>query len=112
MLRAGARFCWCDEAIVTEFVPAARYSLGWLARRAFRGGFVYTRLEQRRLGRGPALVRGGSRALAGLLLFATATPLAALAGRSAAARAWLRTCMQAGHLWALLGRDCEEYGAD
>jgi succinoglycan biosynthesis protein ExoM len=112
MLQAGARFCWCDEAIVTEFVPAARYRLGWLGRRAFRGGFVHTRLEQGRRGRGSVLLRGGSRALAGLLLFATATPLAALAGRSAAARAWLRTCTQAGHLWALLGRGCEEYGAD
>jgi succinoglycan biosynthesis protein ExoM len=112
MLQAGARFCWCDEAIVTEFVPAARYRLAWLGRRAFRGGVVHTRLEQRRLGRGSALVRGGSRALAGLLLFATATPLAALAGRPAAARAWLRTCTQAGHLWALLGGGCEEYGAD
>jgi succinoglycan biosynthesis protein ExoM len=112
MLHAGARFCWCDEAIVTELVPAARYHLGWLGRRAFRGGFIHTRLEQRQLGRGPALARGGGRALAGLLLFATATPLAALAGRPAAARAWLRTCTQAGHLWALLGRGCEEYGAD
>ena len=112
MLHEGARFCWCDEAIVTEFVPAARYRLGWLARRAFRGGFVHTRLEQQRLGRGPALVRSGSRALVGLPLFAMATPLAALAGRPAAARAWLRTCTQAGHLWALLGRGCEEYGAD
>jgi succinoglycan biosynthesis protein ExoM len=112
MLQAGARFCWCDEAIVTEFVPAARHRLGWLGRRAFRGGCVHTRLEQRRLGRGSALVRGGGRALAGLLLFAAATPLAVLAGRPAAARAWLRTCTQAGHLWALLGRGCEGYGAD
>ena len=112
MLQARARFCWCDEAIVTEFVPAARYRLGWLGRRAFRGGFVHSRLEQRRLGSGAALVRSGSRALAGLLLFASATPLAALAGRPAAARAWLRTCTQAGHLWALLAGDCEEYGVD
>jgi len=117
MLQAGARFCWCDEAIVTEFVSAARYRLGryrlgWLGRRAFRGGFLHTRLEQRRLGRGPALVQGGIRAVAGLPLFAMATPLAALAGRPAAARAWLRTCTQAGHLWALLERGCEKNGAD
>jgi succinoglycan biosynthesis protein ExoM len=112
MLHAGARFCWCDEAIVTEFVPAARYRLSWLGRRAFLGGFLHTRLEQRRLGRGSALARGGIRALAGLPLFAMATPLAALAGRSTAARAWLRTCTQAGHLWALLERGCERYGAD
>ena len=112
MLQAGARFCWCDEAIVTEFVPAARHRLSWLVRRAFRGGVIHTRLEQRRQGRGSAFVRGGSRALAGLFLFAAATPLAALAGRPYAARTWLRTCTQAGHLWALLGGACEEYGAD
>ena len=112
MLHAGARFCWCDEAIVTDLVPPARHRLGWLARRALRGGVVYTRLEQRRLGRFAAVLRGGPKALAGLLLLAAATPLAALAGRPAAARAWLRTCTQAGHLWALLGRGCEGYGGD
>jgi len=112
MLHAGARFCWCDEAIVTEFVPAARYRLGWLGRRAFRGGFVHARLEQRRLGRVAAVLRGGPKALLALLLFAARVPAAASGGRAAAARAWLRACTQAGHLWALLGRDYQEYGPD
>jgi len=112
LLRAGARFSWCDEAHVTEFVPAARHRLGWLAQRAFRGGVVYTRLEQRRLGRFPSVLRGGPKALAGLLLFGAGTPVAALGGRAAAARLWLRACAQAGHLWAMLGRSYEEYGSD
>ncbi|HKA13773.1 MAG TPA: glycosyltransferase, partial [Myxococcota bacterium] len=34
----GARFEWCDEAIVHEAVPAAVHRPGWLVRRAFRGG--------------------------------------------------------------------------
>jgi succinoglycan biosynthesis protein ExoM len=111
MQRAGARFCWCGDARVREYIPPRRHCLSWLSQRAFRGGFVHTLLEQRRLGRGAAVRRGLPRALAALALFLLSLPLAALAGRSAAARVWLRGCTQAGHLWALLGRDYQEYGA-
>lgn len=109
MLRAGARFAWCDEAIVNETIPPARHCLRWLSQRAFRGGFVHTLLELRRHGRGIGW-RVASRALGALLLFGLALPLAALAGRASAARVWLRGCTQAGHLWALLGGDYAEYG--
>jgi hypothetical protein len=37
--------------------------------------------------------------------------LAAFAGRRVLARVVLRICTQAGHLWALMGRRYEEYGA-
>jgi len=110
MLHDGARFAWCDEAIVHELVPPARHRLRWLSQRAFRGGFVHTLLELRRRGRGASL-RVATRALGALLLFALALPVAALAGRASAARVWLRGCTQAGHLWALLGGDYAEYGA-
>jgi len=111
LLELGARFLWCDEARVHEWVPPARHRLGWLAQRAFRGGFVHTLLEQRRRGRTAAALRGWPRSLAGLALCALGLPLAALGGRAALARLWLRGCTQAGHLWALLGRDYQEYGA-
>ena len=109
MLRAGARFVWCDEAIVHEYIPPARHCLRWLSQRAFRGGFVHTVLELRRHGRQVGW-RVAIRALGALLLFALALPVAALAGRASAARVWLRGCTQAGHLWALLGADYAEYG--
>jgi len=83
--------------------------LGWLARRAFRGGVVTTRLERLRLGRSSALARRGPRALAGLAACAAVLPLVALRGRVPAARAALRACTQAGHLWELLGGGYEEY---
>jgi succinoglycan biosynthesis protein ExoM len=110
LLRAGARLRWCDEARVAEFLPAERLRLAWLAQRAFRGGVVTTRLERQRLGGGSALALRGPRALAGLALCGAGLPLAALGGRVPAARAALRACTQAGHLWALLGGDYREYG--
>jgi succinoglycan biosynthesis protein ExoM len=110
MLRAGARFAWCDEAIVHEYIPPARHCLRWLSQRAFRGGFVHTLLEVRRHGRRVGL-RVAARAFGALLLFGLALPVAALAGRASAARVWLRGCTQAGHLWALVGGDYAEYGA-
>ena len=111
MLRSGARFEWCDEARVVEWIPRERHSPRWLARRAFRGGVVWTRIERsgamERSGR-----RGVARALAAGLLLAASLPLAALAGRRALLRRWLRLCTQAGHVWAHLGRDFEEYAPD
>src|SRR5262249_12024991 len=49
----GARFAWCDEAVVHEYVTAARHRPGWLAQRAFRGGCVHAQIEQE-LGRVPS----------------------------------------------------------
>ncbi len=109
MVRSGARFVWCDEARVVEFVPPERHRFGWLAQRAFRGGLVYTRLAR-------SVAPGGRfgcvvRTLARLCGSALVVPLAVFGGRRAIARASLRTCTQAGHLWALMGRSYEEYGA-
>jgi len=108
MLRSGARFLWCDEAPVMEFVPPERHRFGWLAQRAFRGGLVYTRVAR-------SVAPGGSagrviRTLVKLFGFAVLIPLAAFGGRRTLARMLLRVCTQAGHLWALMGRTYEEYG--
>jgi succinoglycan biosynthesis protein ExoM len=109
MLQSGARFLWCDEAPVVEFVPPERHRVGWLAQRAFRGGLIYTRIARSQLAGGN--VSRASRALAQLCGFALLTPLAALGGRRALVRVVLRMCTQVGHLWALMGRSYEEYGA-
>ncbi len=108
MFRSGARFVWCDEARVVEFVPPERHRFAWLAQRAFRGGCVYTRLA-RSHARGDAAGRV-LRALALIAAFAALAPLAALGGRRPLARVALRICTQAGHLWSLMGRSYEEYG--
>lgn len=43
LTQAGARIVWCDEALVTEPVEAARMSLRWLLLRALRGGQDFAR---------------------------------------------------------------------
>jgi succinoglycan biosynthesis protein ExoM len=110
MLRSGARFEWCDEARVVDWIPRERHTPRWLVRRAFRGGVVWSRIEhsgateiQRR--------RGLLRALCAGLFLAASLPFAALAGRRALLRRILRLSTQAGHLWAYLGHDVEEYAA-
>ncbi|HXV37005.1 MAG TPA: glycosyltransferase [Myxococcota bacterium] len=108
MRRAGARFLWCDEARVTEFVPPERCRFAFLAQRAFRGGCVFTRLARSGT-RADSAVRA-LRAVAAAGGLAALLPFAALAGRRPLARAALRICTQAGHLWTLLGRSYEEYG--
>ncbi len=110
MLRAGASFRWCDEARATEWIPPARHGLRWLTRRAFRCGVVHTQLELRDGGPRTGMARVLPKAGAGLLLFGIGSLFALLAGRAAAARLWLRSCTQAGHLWALLGGRFQEYG--
>ncbi len=108
MLDAGARFGWCDEAPAEEWIAPAQHSLQWLTRRAFRGGFVHSRLEAARAGRVSSRERL-LRALGLGLGLAAFLPVSLLAGRARAARVWLQLCVQAGHVWALTGRHFEEY---
>ena len=109
MLAAGARFLWCDEALVVEFVPPERHRLAWFVQRAFRGGWVYTRVARLRTPGGN--VGRWLRAVAQLCGLAILVPLATFGGRRALLRVVLRMCTQAGHLWASMGRSYEEYGA-
>jgi len=109
MLRSGARFLSCDEALVVECIPPERHRLGWLAQRAFRGGCVHTRIARSSTS-GDSSKRA-LRAVAQLCGLMVLMPLVAFGGRRALARIVLRICTQAGHLWALMGRSYEEYGA-
>ena len=38
MYRSGARYLWCDTAVVHEAITPDKFKLGYLARRAFRSG--------------------------------------------------------------------------
>jgi succinoglycan biosynthesis protein ExoM len=110
LLSSGARFLWCDEAIVSERIPVGRHRLRWLTQRAFRGGVGFTRLQLQRRRQG-AVSRGLPRALLAAAALLALLPFARLRGKAAAARVWLRLCVQVGHLWAFAGRSYEEYGA-
>lgn len=45
LVALGAELRWCDEAVVTEEVPARRVSRQWVLRRAFRTGNVWGRVS-------------------------------------------------------------------
>ncbi len=40
----GRSLIWCDEAVVTEPVPAARLTLRWVWQRGFRSGQIFNRV--------------------------------------------------------------------
>jgi succinoglycan biosynthesis protein ExoM len=98
----GARFEWCDEAIVHETVPASSHRPGWLLRRAFRGGCVHAQIEQE-LGRVPSRSAAVTTAVAaaGALLAGAAASL--IFGRARALRTLLPAAVQAGKAWGHLG---------
>lgn len=110
--RAGYRFVWCDEAVVSEEVPAQRSTTQWLLRRAYRGAQTYVRVSlhgvqgRRRLQR---MLYLGGRAL---LQLALALLLALLSWPWSRVRAfnWWRTAAaQLGKLTALVGGRYLEY---
>ncbi|MEE9254998.1 MAG: glycosyltransferase, partial [Pseudomonadales bacterium] len=104
----GARFVWCDEAQVVEFIPPGRHCLGWLTQRSFRGGYVYARLKY---GSSTAGFFVGLLRVAVLLsAFSILLLPAIVAGRRNFSRLWLRVCVQVGMLWSLFGGTYQEYG--
>jgi len=113
MLARGASFVWCDEATVSEEVPAARANLHWLLRRSYRLGQTYVRSEIVRLHGLPYLLRAaqlGLRAALQLLIAAAVALLSLPFSRIMAIR-WLRiTLAQCGKLSALVGHRYHEYG--
>lgn len=109
----GARFVWCDEAIVREEVPTQRANLNWLLRRSYRLGQTYVLSEVARLTGMHRLARVlqlGGRALFQLLIAAGTAILVLPFSRIASIR-WLRiTLAQCGKLSALVGHRYHEYG--
>lgn len=112
--RAGYRFVWCDEATVSEEVPADRARAGWVLRRAYRGAQTFVRVELYPL----AGLRRGARALTlgarALVQLGVSLLLALVHWPRSQVRAffWLRTaCAQCGKLSALVGARYLEYRA-
>jgi succinoglycan biosynthesis protein ExoM len=98
---AGARFVWCDEACVDEFIPQERHRPGYLTWRALEGACAWSHIEGAR-DRRPAPVVA-ALALARCVAAAGALPFAALGGRRRGFRAWLRLCTQIGRLYGTFG---------
>lgn len=98
LVRAAGPLVWCDEAPVTDVVPAARCTRAWVTRRAFRTGNSWSRtavvLERgpgSRLRRRTTLTAAGTaRLAAGLLRLLAGTVLPDLGRRARGTRTLLR----------------------
>jgi len=75
LANGGARFVWCDEAVVEEQVAPERARVGFLLRRAFGGGHGHARHRLAREGPRalPSLVARGGGALGCAAVMALAT---------------------------------------
>lgn len=113
LLARGAVFVWCDEATVEEEVPVERARLGWIVRRAYRGGQTFMRAELRRAAGARRVLRAaylGARAAVQMLL-AGLLALASLPFSRTRSARWLRTmAANAGKVTALFGHRYQEYG--
>ena len=112
LAKQGAQLRWNDEAIVLEPVEAARLRLGWILRRALRGGQDFARhfLAGRLHAPTPRnRLLFFTRALAQMLAAALLAVLTLPAGRHHGAR-WLgRACANFGKLSVLWGWHYTEY---
>jgi hypothetical protein len=104
----GARFAWCDEAVIREMMPASRLTLSWICRRAYRIGNSDMRvLLQHRESR-MAMLRECAKIL-GALLSAPFMSLIFLPAPNRRLDGLRLLCRAAGKIVALTGRHYHEY---
>ncbi len=112
LAQQGARFIWCDEALVREPVASDRLSLHWLLRRAMRGGQDFARHNFSGHYGQPTQLRRVRLFMRSLLQLTIAVVLAALiwpAGRHHAARWLIKAAANIGKLSAFWGWHYREY---
>lgn len=108
----GARFIWCDEAVVHEIVPDQRANLIWLLKRSYRLGQTYVLTEVVQLSGYEKWKRLTYLILRSLLQLGIALFLTlALSFNRAKSIRWLRiSASQCGKISALFGHQHFEYG--
>jgi succinoglycan biosynthesis protein ExoM len=108
----GARIVWADDASVEEWVPTSRTNVGWLLRRAYRGGTTLGQVDRDRpdvwIARPARVLRGAGRMVQGVLF--TAVALVALRDRRVRlVRALQLIWRGAGMIAGVMGGRYEEY---
>ena len=108
MKRAGARFAWCDTAVVWEQMPASRLTEDWVLKRAFRIGNSDMRVLLRHHS---SWTEVGIEVLKAFAVLAGAPVLLLRASRDETR--WVSARMMiwraAGKLWAFAGLNYREY---
>ncbi|MGA2018827.1 MAG: glycosyltransferase family A protein [Opitutaceae bacterium] len=94
MIEGGRTFAWCDEAIVSEIVPPARWNQGYLFRRAFLRGRNGSQFADF-----PSVVKS----VIAIPLYLTLLPFLLLAGRHLFVRFLMKIGDHSGRLFGLVG---------
>lgn len=113
LLDRGARFIWCDEAVVVEDVPPARATVRWLLLRSYRTGQIWIRAELHRLNGVKRWQRGGWLCLRAAFQAVVALVLAICIAVFSITQSfvWLRKAFsQIGKLTGLTPFKIREYG--
>jgi succinoglycan biosynthesis protein ExoM len=100
LLEKGARFVWCNEAVVYEIIGQERCLCRWLLKRAFRGGSVFSRIY---LGHRINIFKRFVLllwAIVGICLFGLFLPVTLLLGRQHRAKCLMKLF---GHLGKIMG---------
>jgi GT2 family glycosyltransferase len=113
--RAGFKIVWSTHATVSETISRDRANLGWLLRRAFRGGnswtLVESTLDKRISTRLVRVFKAAGRIILGIIR----TPMSLFLGRAAITRSLRSICLGAGMLAGLVDWEYQAYksaGAD
>lgn len=107
MQRAGFRFAWSEEAVVTELIPASRVTAQWLLMRGYRVGMTDMMVMRTDRGRLRALLAEAPRILVGFLVGAVG-PLVTL-DRGKRVERLGKLYRAAGKIAGLTGLHYEEY---
>lgn len=107
MQRAGRRFAWAEEAVVTELIPATRINAQWLLMRGYRLGMTDMLIEIFHSNRLRAAVSEAPRIAAGMVLGSIGAALTFDHGKRIVRLGKLYRA--AGKIAALTGRRYEEY---
>jgi glycosyltransferase involved in cell wall biosynthesis len=92
----GRVFIWCDEAVVYEVVPPARWSRSFMLKRALLRGSIASR-------RGPLRLSSIGKSMLAVPAYAFALPFAFVLGQQHFMNLLIRLCNHLGKLLTLLG---------
>jgi glycosyltransferase involved in cell wall biosynthesis len=115
IVRRGGKIVYCNEAVVTDFVPRDRSTRKWVLQRAFRSGNTWSQVSLELAGGGYGRLEDSCRLLGAGCIRVLGGPLRftfGVATRSVADKAkGLRTFARgAGMITGALGYSYQEYG--
>jgi len=107
--RAGFKIVWSPSAIVRERISVDRANLGWLLRRAYRGGNSWVLVESTLDKRVPTRLIRVAKAFGRIIQGSLRAPVSLFMGKASITKSLQKICLGAGMLTGLADWDYQEY---